>query len=63
VDIHYIVMVSFVDKHRNKPVLQIGDLVKCKVLVFYIGNILVDKNTLCNGFFLIGLSVLFIVFK
>jgi hypothetical protein len=33
------------------------------MLVFYIGNILVDKNTLCNGFFLTGLSVLFRVFK
>jgi hypothetical protein len=33
------------------------------LLVFYIGNILVDKNTLCNGCFLIGLSVLFRVFK
>jgi hypothetical protein len=33
------------------------------LLVFYIGNILVDKNTLCNGCFLTGLSVLFRVFK
>jgi hypothetical protein len=33
------------------------------LLVFYIGNILVDKNTLCNSFFLTGLSVLFRVFK
>jgi hypothetical protein len=33
------------------------------VLVFYIGNILVDKNILCNGYFLTGLSVLFRVFK
>jgi len=33
------------------------------LLVFYIGNILVDKNTLCNGCFLIELSVLFRVFK
>jgi hypothetical protein len=33
------------------------------LLVFYIGDILVDKNTLCNGCFLTGLSVLFRVFK
>jgi hypothetical protein len=33
------------------------------LLVFYIGNILVDKNTLCNGCFLTRLSVLFRVFK
>jgi hypothetical protein len=33
------------------------------LLVFYIANILVDKNTLCNGRFLTGLSVLFRVFK
>jgi hypothetical protein len=36
---------------------QMGSL-----LVFYIGNILVDKNTLCNGCFLTGLSVLFRIF-
>jgi hypothetical protein len=34
-----------------------------RLLVFYIGNILVDKNTLCNGCFLTGLLVLFRVFK
>jgi hypothetical protein len=33
------------------------------LLVFYIGNILVDKKTLCNGCFLIGLSILLRVFK
>jgi len=33
------------------------------LLVFYIGSILVDKNTLCNGYFLTGLSVIFRVFK
>jgi hypothetical protein len=33
------------------------------LLVFYIGSILVDKNTLCNGCFLTRLSVLFRVFK
>jgi hypothetical protein len=33
------------------------------LLVFYIGNILVDKNTLYNGYFLTGLSVLFRIFK
>jgi len=33
------------------------------LLVFYIGNILVDKDTLCNDCFLIGLLVLFRVFK
>jgi hypothetical protein len=27
---------------------------KPRVLVFYVGNILVDKNTLCNGCFLTG---------
>jgi hypothetical protein len=32
-------------------------------LVFYIGYILDDKNTLCNGCFLTRLSVLFRVFK
>jgi hypothetical protein len=37
---------------------QMGSL-----LVFYIGNILVDKNTLCNSCFLTGLLVLFRVFK
>jgi hypothetical protein len=31
VDIQYIVMVSYVDKHRRKFVFQIGDLVKYKV--------------------------------
>jgi hypothetical protein len=36
---------------------------KGSLLAFYIGNILVNKNTLCNGCFLIGLSVLFRVFK
>jgi hypothetical protein len=33
------------------------------LLVFYIDNILVDKNTLCNSCVLTGLSVLFRVFK
>jgi hypothetical protein len=33
------------------------------LLVFYIDNIMVEKNTLCNGCFLTGLSVLFRVFK
>jgi hypothetical protein len=33
------------------------------LLVFYVGFILDDKNTLCNGCFLTGLSVLFRVFK
>jgi len=33
------------------------------LLVFYIGNILVDKNTLCHNCFLIGLSILFRAFK
>jgi len=33
------------------------------LLVFYVGYILDDKNTLCNGYFLTGLSVLFRVFK
>jgi hypothetical protein len=33
------------------------------LLVFYIGNNLVDKNTLCKGCFLTELSVLFRVFK
>jgi hypothetical protein len=33
---------------------QIGSL-----LVFYTGNILVDKNTLCNGCFLTRLSIIF----
>jgi hypothetical protein len=33
------------------------------LLVFYVGYILDDKNTLCNGCFLTGLSVLFGVFK
>jgi hypothetical protein len=32
------------------------------LLVFYIRNILINKNTLCNGCFLTGLSVLFRVF-
>jgi hypothetical protein len=36
---------------------------KCDILRFILRNILVDKNTLCNGCFLTGLSVLFIVFK
>jgi len=36
---------------------------QCTLLVFYVGYILDDKNTLCNGFFLTGLSVLFRVFK
>jgi hypothetical protein len=35
---------------------------KGSLLVFYIGNIPVDKNTLCNDCFLTGLSVLFKVF-
>jgi hypothetical protein len=34
-----------------------------KVLIFYIGNILVDKNTLCKGCLLTGISVQFRVFK
>jgi ferredoxin len=33
------------------------------VLVFYIDNILVDKNTLCKGCFLTGILVQFRVFK
>jgi hypothetical protein len=33
------------------------------LLVFYIGNILVDKNTLCNGCLLKRLSILLRVFK
>jgi hypothetical protein len=33
------------------------------VLVFYIGNILVDKNTLCKDCFLTRISVQFRVFK
>jgi hypothetical protein len=37
---------------------QMGSL-----LVFYFGYILNDINTLCNGCFLTGLSVLFRVFK
>jgi hypothetical protein len=32
------------------------------LLVFYISNILVDKNTLCKCYFLTGLLVLFRVF-
>jgi len=33
------------------------------LLVFYIGNILVNKNTLCKGCFSTGILVLFRVFK
>jgi len=33
------------------------------LLVFYIGNILVDKNTLCKCCFLTGILVQFRVFK
>jgi hypothetical protein len=52
-------------EYISKPVkcfLSQNDQMR-SLLVFYIGNILVDKNTLCNGCFLIGLSVLFKVFK
>jgi hypothetical protein len=41
---------------------QIG-LPSCKLLVFYVGNILDDKNTLCNGCILNRLIGLFKVFK
>jgi hypothetical protein len=48
----------------SKPIkcflLQNGQ--RRSLLVFYIGNILVDKNSLCNGFFLTGFSVLFRIF-
>jgi hypothetical protein len=33
------------------------------LLLFSIGNILVDKNILCDNCFLIGLLVLFRIFK
>jgi hypothetical protein len=74
--LYYVYPFSFWDKEGEYFFVLdrecISKLVKCflsqngqkgSLLVFYIGNILVDKNTLCNGCFLTGLSVLFRVIK
>jgi len=74
--LYYVYPLSFCDKkgeyflfldreYISKPVKfflsQNGQ--RGSLLVFYVGYILDDKNTLCNGCFLTELSVLFRVFK
>jgi hypothetical protein len=49
------------EEDDDSPEISKSD--KLRLLVFYAGFILDDKNTLCNGCFLTGLSVLFRVFK
>jgi hypothetical protein len=74
--IYYVYPLSFCDKKMEYFLFLdrecISKPVKCflsqngqrrSLLVFYVGYILDDKNTLCNGCFSTGLSVLFRVFK
>jgi hypothetical protein len=68
-----LVLGIFTEIHKglsSVPLLEIEvhplkDIEKAVIhlLVFYIGNILVDKNTLCKCCFLTGILVQFRVFK
>jgi hypothetical protein len=50
VDIYYIVMVGYVDKHRRKSMFQIGDLVKYKVSPYKTCNALGNMDVLNSGY-------------